>query len=416
VTADATVFTVDVLIDGVAAAAAVAAEADVVVLALGNHPLVAGRETEDRRDLALPGTQTDLMRAVAAANPRTVLVLTSSYPYAVGWARDNLPALLWSSHGGQEHGAALADVLFGSEPTGRLTQTWYADAGDLPDLLDYDIVAADATYLYYRGTPVFPFGHGLSYTTFRYENLRLSSTDADPADVVTVTVDVINTGERTGDEVVQLYTRQQRSRVKQPVRRLRGYQRVRLAPGERATVTLRLSVAELAFWDVTRSRWVVEDAGHTVAVGRSSLDWALTATLRVRGEVIPARCPRAGLRLIDNDGYDATAPVPVEEEPGEGLRSMRSGAWAVFEEVDFAGGLGRVRATTAAGPGGGSVTIRLDDPYAGPVLAGFAVPEVTGREELTEVVARIRPVPGVHDVFVQYDRPGVTVAQISFEP
>ncbi|WP_328466044.1 glycoside hydrolase family 3 C-terminal domain-containing protein [Actinoplanes sp. NBC_00393] len=413
--ADATVFTVDLLVDGVAAAAAVAAEADTVLLALGNHPLVAGRETEDRRDLALPGTQDDLMRAVAAANPRTVLVLTSSYPYAVGWAEKNLPALLWSAHGGQEHGDALADVLFGSEPTGRLTQTWYADAAELPDLLDYDIVAADATYLYYRGTPLFPFGHGLGYTTFRYENLRLSSSSADLDDIVTVSVDVINTGERPGDEVVQLYTRQQRSRVKQPVRRLRGYQRIRLAPGKRSTVTLRLPVADLAFWDVTRSRWVVEDAGHTVAVGRSSTDWALTTTLRVRGETIPARCPRTGLRLIDNDGYDATTPVPVHGDPAEGLRSVAPGAWAVFDEVDLTGALSRVRATVA-GAEGGSVTLRLIDPYAGPVLATLPVPVVTEREALTEVVVSAPPVGGVHSVFVLFDRPGITVAQVSFEP
>ncbi|MEU4419333.1 glycoside hydrolase family 3 C-terminal domain-containing protein [Actinoplanes sp. NPDC024001] len=420
---DATVFTVDLLFDGVAAAAAVAAEADVVLLALGNHPLVAGRETEDRRDLALPGTQDDLMRAVADANPRTVLVLTSSYPYAVGWAREHLPALLWSAHGGQEHGDALADVLFGSDPAGnpvgpagRLTQTWYHDGGDLPDLLDYDIVAADATYLYYRGAPLFPFGHGLSYTTFRYENLRLSTGRAGEGDRLTVTVDVVNIGDRAGDEVVQLYTRQQRSRVKQPVRRLRGYQRVRLAPGERTTVQLRLAVADLAIWDVTRSRWVVEDAGHTIAVGSSSTAWALTATLRVRGEQIPARCPRTGLRLIDNDGYAETAPVPVDGDPGEGLRSLEAGAWAVFDDVDLAGGLARLRVTASAAFDGGSLTVRLDDPYSGPVLATLPIPQSTSREALTELSAAIPPVPGVHSVFLQFDAPGITVAQLSFEP
>src|SRR6185436_13259549 len=125
--------TVDVLIDGVAAAAAVAAEADVVILALGSHPMVCGRETIDRRDLDLPGTQDELMRAVHAANPRTILALTSSYPFAIGWAATHLPAIVWSSHGGQEHGAALADVLFGAEPAGRLPQTWYADDSELPD-------------------------------------------------------------------------------------------------------------------------------------------------------------------------------------------------------------------------------------------------------------------------------------------
>jgi beta-glucosidase len=348
-------------------------------------------------------------------------VLTSSYPYALGWAKDNLAALLWSSHGGQEHGDALADVIFGSDPagapagpTGRLTQTWYADAGALPDLLDYDIVTADATYLYYRGTPVFPFGHGLSYTTFAYQNLRLDSSDVEPGDTVTVTVDVVNTGDRAGDEVVQLYTRQQRSRVKQPVRRLRGYRRVRLAPGERATVRLELPAGELAFWDVTRSRWVVEDARHTVAVGSSSTDWRATATLRVRGERIPARCPRSGLRLEDNDGYAETAPVPVADDSGTGLRSVSPGAWAVFDDVDFGAGVTRVSASVA-GAAAGSITLRLDDPFTGSVLATLAVPVVAGREDLAEVTAPVTPATGIHSVFVRYEEPGLTVARLTFD-
>ncbi|MEU4624503.1 glycoside hydrolase family 3 C-terminal domain-containing protein [Actinoplanes sp. NPDC023801] len=417
--ADATVFTVDLLVDGVAAAAGLAAGADVVLLALGNHPLVAGRETEDRRDLDLPGTQDALARAVHAANPRTVLVLTSSYPYAIGWARDNLPAVVWSAHGGQEHGTALADVLFGSDrtglpvdPSGRLTQTWYTDAGDLPDLLDYDIIASDATYLYYRGVPLFPFGHGLSYTRFAYENLRVSADSVDAGGEVTVTVDVVNTGDRPGVEVVQLYTRQQRSRVKQPLRRLRGYRHVRLGPGERATVELLLPAAELAFWDVTRSRWVVEDATHTVAVGASSTDWRLTATLRVHGERIPARSPRSGLRMIDNDGYAQTTPVAIAESPREALRSDEPGAWAVFDDVAFDGAASRVRALAGSADVASTIVIRLDDPLGGPVVATLTIPPTAGA--LTEVTAPIPQLTGTHAVFVLFDTPATTLATLSF--
>lgn len=439
--ADATVFTVDVLIDGVTAAAEVAATADVVLLALGNHPMVCGRETIDRRDLDLPGTQDELMRAVRAANPRTVLVLTSSYPYAIGWAKEHLPAVLWSAHGGQEHGAALADVLLGAEPGGRLTQTWYADDSELPDLLDYDIIATDATYLYYRGTPLFPFGHGLSYTRFQYDDLRLepgpspspptsTSTAAasvggvlavDPAGRVTVSVDVTNVGDRAGDEVVQLYTRQQHSRVKQPLRRLRGHQRVRLAPGERARVSFELDVADLAFWDVTRSRWVVEQATHTVAVGGSSLDWARTASLRVRGEVIPPRTARSGLRLIDNDAYAGTTPVAVDAAPGEALSSVAPDAWALFADVDLNGGLQQISALASIGSASsdssadtGTVVVRLDDPFTGPVLATLVIPQATGRLDVASTRASIGPVSGAHDVFVVFGQPGIAVATLAF--
>ncbi|MCW2136393.1 glycoside hydrolase family 3 protein [Actinoplanes cyaneus] len=446
---DATVFTVDVLIDGVTAAAAVAASADVVVLALGSHPMVCGRETIDRRDLDLPGAQDELMRAVQAANPRTVLVLTSSYPFAIGWAEQHLPAIVWSAHGGQEHGAALADVLLGAEPSGRLTQTWYTDDSELPELLDYDIIATDATYLYYRGTPLFPFGHGLSYTEFRYADLRLTTSGPSPspptsvasglavgpAAAVTVSVDVVNAGTRPGDEVVQLYTRQQHSRVKQPLRRLRDHRRVHLAPGERTRVSFTLDVAELAFWDVTRSRWVVEQAAHTIAVGRSSLDWALTTTLRVRGEVIPPRTARSGLRLIDNDAYAGTTPVAISLDPGEALRSVAPGAWAVFADVDLDGGLQQVSALASMGStpstdlpvmpsevvsftdsagDSATVTLRLDDPLTGPVLAILTIPRAEGRLDVASARAPIGPVGGVHDVFVVFDQPGIAVATLAF--
>lgn len=282
--ARAAVFTVDLVGDGTAEAAALAADADVVVVALGNHPMVNGRETEDRVDLALPAGQEALLRAAYAANPRTALVVTSSYPYAVGWAQEHLPAVLWTAHGGQEHGNALADVLLGdADPAGRLTQTWYADAADLPDLLDYDVIGADATYLYHRGEPLYPFGHGLSYTRFHYADLRLSTATATAGDEVEVRVDVTNSGARRGTEVVQLYTRQRRSRVKQPLRQLRDFARVSLDPGQRATVTLRLRTAELAWWDDSRGAMVVEDATHTVLVGRSARDVRLVGALAVSG-------------------------------------------------------------------------------------------------------------------------------------
>ncbi|WP_431934410.1 glycoside hydrolase family 3 C-terminal domain-containing protein [Micromonospora sp. RP3T] len=277
-------FTVELRVDGAAEAAALAAAADVAVVVLGNHPMVNGRETEDRVDLDLPTGQLELLRAVHAANPRTVLVLTSSYPYAVGWAREHLPAVLWSAHGGQEHGHGLADVLLGdADPGGRLTQTWYADTAELPDLLDYDVIGADATYLYHRGEPLYPFGHGLSYAEFDYADLRLSTATAHTDEEVEVSVEVTNTGRRPGTEVVQLYTRQRRSRVKQPLRQLRDFARVTLEPGCAARVTLRLRTAELAWWDETRGAMVVEDATHSLLVGRSARDIRLVGALAVHG-------------------------------------------------------------------------------------------------------------------------------------
>ena len=201
----------EVLRRGADAAAQAAAAADVCVIVVGNDPLVNGRETEDRATLALPPAQDRLIRAASAACPRSVLVVMSSYPYALGWAADQLPAIAWTSHAGQETGHALADVLLGTHaPAGRLTQTWYRGDADLPGLLDYDIIKSRRTYLYFGGRPLYPFGHGLGYTTFGYRALRLDPAELpDPGTAqtaeVTVTVDVTNTGTRAGTEVVQCY-------------------------------------------------------------------------------------------------------------------------------------------------------------------------------------------------------------------
>src|SRR5690606_34484660 len=144
--------------------------------------------------------------------------------------------------------------------------------------------------MYYRGVPLYPFGHGLSYTEFDYRDLDVSVGE----EKITATVTVTNTGERPGVEVVQLYTRQRRSRVKQPLRRLRAFHRLRLEPGESRRITLTSAVGDLAFWDVTRGRFVVEDAPHVLMVGRSARDIRLSAPLHVPGERIPPRDPYAG--------------------------------------------------------------------------------------------------------------------------
>ncbi len=417
----ATAFTLELAEDGVAAAAALARDADVALVVLGNHPMVAGRETEDRIDLALPPRQEALLRAVRAANPRTVLVLTSSYPYAAGWAQEHLPALLWSAHGGQEFGAALADVLLGEtaqavpvEPTGRLPQTWYRGADELPDLLDYDIIGSDATYLYFRGSPLYPFGHGLGYTRFEHHDLRLSAAEAGPGEHVEVSVDVVNVGDRPGTEVVQFYTRQRRSRVKQPLRQLRGFRRVRLAPGERTTVTMPLRVDDLAFFDVVQHRPVVEAARHTVSAGRSCTDLTATATLTVHAGELPERQAGGGLRAASRDGEYGTALTDEGLERGDAVVAMRDGAWLAFDRVDFGAGGHRITAATAAAGPGTRIEVRLDEPLAGPVAAVLDVPATTGRHDWIEVAAPLAGATGRRDLYLVFPRAGARVSTVHF--
>jgi beta-glucosidase len=189
---------------GIERAASFAEGAAAAILAVGNHPLINGRETEDRPGLDLPAAAERLASAVLSACPRVVLLVMSSYPYALGQATSSVPAILWTSHAGQEAGNALAAVLTGAEePGGRLAQTWYRSASDLPQIGDYDIIKSRRTYQYFEGRPLFCFGHGLGYTSFSYGRLEVEPLELREGGVAKVRVELTNTGRRRGAEVAR---------------------------------------------------------------------------------------------------------------------------------------------------------------------------------------------------------------------
>jgi len=258
----------------------------IAVVCVGNHPESnagwglatspsEGKEAVDRKDIVLQPDQEDFIRRVQAANPNTIVVLISSFPYALPWAAGHATTILHLTQSSQELGNALADVLFGdATPGGKLTQTWPKSLDQLPPLMDYDI-RRGRTYQYFTGEPQYPFGYGLSYTTFALSNLQTSAA-AIGAGGVTVEADLANTGRREGDEVVQLYVRRLGSRVAQPLKELRGFQRVTLAPGAKRTVKFELKPDDLAYWDVERHAWTVEPGRIELLVGTSSADADLT--------------------------------------------------------------------------------------------------------------------------------------------
>jgi beta-glucosidase len=278
------------------AAVELARRQDVAVVCVGNHPegnagweVVTspseGKEAVDRKAITLPPEQEELVRRVYEANARTVVVLVTSFPVALPWAAANAATILHVTHASQELGNALADVLFGdANPGGRLAQTWPRSLDQLPPMMDYDI-RHGRTYLYFRGEPQFPFGYGLSYTTFAHANLRTSAPALARGGAIDVSVDVTNTGARAGDEVVQLYVRYPESRVERPGKQLRGFRRASVAPGETRTVVLRLAAADLAYWDVARHAWTVEPGRVELMVGSSSAD----ADLSLRRSVAVTR-------------------------------------------------------------------------------------------------------------------------------
>ena len=263
-----------------AEAAAAAKKSDVAVLYVGiNHLLE--REGLDRTYIDLPPVQEELIKRVYEANPRTVVVLMNGGPVAVKWAKENVPAVLDMFYAGEEGGNAIADVLFGDcNPGGRLPYTVYESVAQVPPMTEYDITKG-FTYMYFEGPPVYPFGHGLSYTTFRYANLRISSKQIPGHGQVTVRVDVQNTGQRAGDEVVQLYVHDVEASVKRPKKELRGFERISLKPGEKKTVSFPLPAEKLSFYDVKSKSFVVEPGQFEVLVGSSSEDIRAKGRLEV---------------------------------------------------------------------------------------------------------------------------------------
>ena len=266
--------------------------ADVAIVCVGNHPMTSpdwknekiqapwgegnvagdGREAVDRRSLELETE--DLIKVVWKANPNTVVALISSFPYAIDWTQDNVPAVLHMAQSGQELGTALADVIFGDyNPAGRTTQTWVRDILELPNMLDYDI-RNGRTYMYYEGEPLYPFGHGLSYTTFGYSGLKVRRS----GETVKVSFDLRNTGSRDGEEVVQVYVT---SPGDDAAKRLRGFERIAVPSGKTVKVEIDIPVDDLKLWDTGAHAFSLPEGKHVFRIGASSADIRLETTLKL---------------------------------------------------------------------------------------------------------------------------------------
>jgi beta-glucosidase len=255
-----------------------AKNASVAIVVAGTDGSICG-EGSDRSYITLPGVQEQLIQAVYQANPKTIVVLVNGYSLAINWTATNIPSIVCAWYGGESQGTAIADVLFGAyNPGGKLSSTWYSSLADLPSMGDYDI-KNNRTYMYFTGTPVYPFGFGLSYTTFAYDNLAVTSASIAPSQTVTITATVKNTGTRAGDEVAQMYIHEVAPSVKRPIKELKGFQRLSLSPGQTQTATFTLSYDELAFWDSTSQKFVVKPGTFDIMVGTSSADIKLNGQI-----------------------------------------------------------------------------------------------------------------------------------------
>lgn len=288
------------------AAVKAARESDVAVVVVGNDPTCGpdiahdwyndpaegggvtlpctvasdGREGRDRESIDL--AQEQLIKQVYAVNPKTVVILVSSFPLAINWTQANIPAILHMAHSSQDEGTALAKVLFGEyDPGGHLVVTWPKSLDQLPPMMDYNI-RDGRTYMYFKSEPLYPFGFGLSYTTFKYTNLRTSASPLAKDGTLYVSVDVTNTGSLAGDAVVQLYVKHPESKVQRPRQELKGFQRVTLQPNETKTVQIPLKASTLAWWDERLPGFRVEAEPVQLMIGDSSSNILLTSTVRVQ--------------------------------------------------------------------------------------------------------------------------------------
>jgi beta-glucosidase len=278
--------------------AELAKKADVAIVVVGNHPTCNagwdqcpvksnGKEDVDRKTIVLE--QEELVKQVFAANPKTIEVLRSSFPYAIVWSEQHVPAIVHMTHNSQEEGHGLADVLFGDySPAGRLTQTWPTGDEQLLPILDYNLLHG-RTYLYSKDKPLYAFGFGLSYTTFKYEHLGLSAPSVKADGTVQVAVRVHNVGKRASDEVVQLYVQHLGSAVRRPILELKGFERVHIVAGGGQIVSFDLKPHDLAYWDAAAHAWRIEKEQVRVLAGGSSDNLPVSAVVNVEsaGEYKP---------------------------------------------------------------------------------------------------------------------------------
>jgi beta-glucosidase len=258
-----------------------AGRSDVVVMALGELSNM-DFEYSSRSSLSLPGKQEELLERVQAMGKPVVLLLFSTRPLDISWAAEHVPAIMDCYFGGTETGNAVADLLVGDAvPGGKLPVTWPRNVGQVPIYYahtashkPYDAKDFTSRYWDLSTSPLYAFGYGLSYTTFSISDLHLSDKTAALAGAVTASVTVTNTGTRAGDEVVQLYLHQRYGSGSRPVRELKGFRRVTLAPGQKQEIRFTIGREERTYWSAAKNGWVVEPSDFDVWVGNSS-----TATL-----------------------------------------------------------------------------------------------------------------------------------------
>jgi len=416
--------------DGLAAAEKTAANAEHVIIFAGNDPMINGRECIDRPSLNLPPRQEELIRRVSDVNSKTVLVMLSGYPYTCRKTIKKVPAVLWMAHGIQETGNGIADIISGNfSPAGRTPLTWYEDENQLPDIMEYDIMPGNhnsngTTYQYFTGQVQYPFGHGLSYSSFEYSELKIDKTSAGKDDVVNISFKIKNTGSVTSDEVPQMYVTVSGSVFRRPLKTLKGFSRLSFAPGEEKIIKFSLPVKELSIWDSFRNCFFNDSGYCTVSIGVSSADIRLSGGFEIKGEnPLPRKIfnHHDSLQVKQSEkiyaqGFDEYSSCYLHEKRGSGIPAVFNkidGGWIKFSSLDFSTGASRIAATVQGGYIG-RIEIRLDSPDGFLVgvldvpntgdISFYPLPETSHRRLPSWGYAHcpLKKITGIHDLYLVF--------------
>jgi len=252
-------------------AIALAKESDLVVLAVGSNNALE-EELHDRASISLLPEQQELIKSVYNVNKNIVLVLINGSPVSIEWEASNIPAILEAWYPGQEGGSAIADIIFGDyNPNGKLPITFYKNDQQLLDFYDYNI-RKGRTYMYLDGKPLFPFGYGMSYTTFEFDNFKLNKKYFNASEIIEISFDIKNVGDMDGMEVAQLYVKEKRNSKFNPIKQLKAFEKVNISSGEKNSSVLKIPVSALASYNNDLRKEVVKEGEYQIMVGNSSED------------------------------------------------------------------------------------------------------------------------------------------------
>lgn len=384
--------------NGIKECTTLAANSDVAIVVVGNHPLINGKEEIDRTDLILPPSQEELIKSVYSVNPNTIVVMISSYPFAINWCNDNIPAILHCTHGCQELGNALTQCLFGYyNPAGRLPMTWYKSINDLPSIMNYDIINSNSTYMYYKGEPLYEFGYGLSYTNFKYSNLVISSNKISNSKEIKIDFLLENIGPFDGDEVVQLYVSLTSSRAKRPIKQLVNFKRIHLDKNECKWVTFKLNSSDLEYFDVSSNNFILESGKCSILIGSSSKSIKLKKDITIIGETLK---PRNLSYLTKAEDYDSCNNIILDECSLGGTcvtTSKNNLSWLKFSDVDLKNysnlSIEAIFNSIA------NIEIRIDS-INGDILGSLKITTEEIKDNWNNHICKLKPLNSINDLYL----------------